>query len=57
MMLVSKNGVVIRTTLKEVPVQGRSTSGVTVMRLDSEDQVAAIAAIDEDDASANGRQA
>jgi DNA gyrase subunit A len=47
MILVSKNGVVIRTTLKQVPVQGRSTGGVTVMRLSNDDEVAAIAAFDE----------
>ena len=47
MILVSKNGVVIRTTLRQVPVQGRSTGGVTVMRLSNDDEVAAIAAFDE----------
>lgn len=46
-MLVSKNGIVIRTTLRQVPAQGRTTGGVTVMRLDGDDEVAALAPFDD----------
>tara|TARA_Y100000590_G_scaffold215809_1_gene244553 strand:+ start:3107 stop:5644 length:2538 start_codon:yes stop_codon:yes gene_type:complete len=42
-ILVSRKGIVIRTTLGQVPVQGKVTGGVRVMRLDSDDEVAAIA--------------
>ena len=42
-ILVSRKGIVIRTTLKQVPVQGKVTGGVRVMRLDADDEVAAIA--------------
>ena len=37
LMLISKNGVVNRTTLKEIRAVGRSTQGVIVMRLESGD--------------------
>ncbi|MDP7619331.1 MAG: DNA gyrase C-terminal beta-propeller domain-containing protein, partial [Dehalococcoidia bacterium] len=46
LMLISKNGVVNRTTLKEIRAVGRSTQGVIVMRLESGDKVAALAAFD-----------
>ena len=42
-ILVSRKGIVIRTTLGQVPVQGKVTGGVRVMRLESDDEVAAIA--------------
>jgi DNA gyrase subunit A len=39
---VSKKGQVIRTAIKEVPMLGRATQGVRIMRLDSGDFVASV---------------
>jgi len=47
-ILVSRKGIVIRTTLTQVPVQGKVTGGVRVMRLDSDDEIAAIAPFEAD---------
>jgi DNA gyrase subunit A len=45
LMLVSKDGIVIRTQLDSISLLGRNTQGVTVMRVGEGDQVASIAAI------------
>jgi DNA gyrase subunit A len=45
LMLVSRDGVVIRTSVDTISLLGRVTQGVTVMRVGEGDQVAAIAAI------------
>ncbi len=42
-MLISRKGIVIRTTLRDVRPSGRDTSGVRVMNLDADDEVVAIA--------------
>ncbi|MCC6404808.1 MAG: DNA gyrase subunit A [Candidatus Yanofskybacteria bacterium] len=39
---VSQKGQVIRTAIKEVPLLGRATQGVRIMRLDSGDHVASV---------------
>ncbi len=49
LMLISKDGMVISTPLKDedgggIPILGRTTQGVIIMRMDEGDQVAAIAA-------------
>ncbi len=51
LMLVSKDGIVISTPLKEedgsgIPNLGRNTQGVIIMKMDEGDRVAAIAAFD-----------
>ena len=46
LMLISRNGVIVRTTLKEIRAVGRSTQGVIVMKLQQGDEVAALAAFD-----------
>ena len=46
LILTSKKGQVIRLPIKDVPTLSRSTQGVTLMRFDSEDGVAAVTAID-----------
>ncbi len=61
-MLISRNGIVLRTRLAEIRETGRSTQGVTVMNMADDDEVAGIALIqqtedDEDEADkvqANG---
>ncbi len=42
-LLVSKKGQVIRLHLKTIPIIGRATQGVRIMRLNSEDQIASVA--------------
>jgi DNA gyrase subunit A len=50
LMLISANGIVIRTGLDDILPKGRKTQGVTVMNLRENDRVACIAVID----TANG---
>ena len=45
LMLVSKNGIGIRTSCSEISVIGRATQGVRVMRMNEGDQLAAAAKI------------
>jgi DNA gyrase subunit A len=40
LVMISKNGVVLKTALKSVKILGRVTQGVTLMRLDGNDKVA-----------------
>ncbi len=42
LMLISAKGIVIRTTVESIPIQGRGTQGVAVMRVDDGDSVASI---------------
>lgn len=44
-IIVSKNGQVIRLNLKDIPSQGRATQGVYVMRMDQGDHVASVSLI------------
>jgi DNA gyrase subunit A len=53
-MLISTDGVLIRTPSSEVAQQGRGAHGVRVMRLGTTDRVSAIAAVPEDDGDAEG---
>jgi DNA gyrase subunit A len=50
-MLLTRNGIVLRTSLNEIRETGRSTQGVTLMNLDDGDEVVGIAIIEEDDES------
>jgi DNA gyrase subunit A len=45
LMLVSARGIIIRTSIDEIPVQGRGTQGVYVMRVEPGDSVASIGPI------------
>ncbi len=47
LVAISKNGVVIRTDLDEVKLQGRQTQGVRIMKLKPKDEVASIITLDE----------
>jgi DNA gyrase subunit A len=49
LMLVSKDGIVIRTTVDSISLIGRNTQGVTIMRVGEGDQVSSIAAIAPED--------
>jgi len=44
-IMVSKNGIVIRMSAKSIPKQGRATQGVYLMRLKNKDKVASISLI------------
>ncbi|HUY66572.1 MAG TPA: DNA gyrase subunit A [Acidimicrobiales bacterium] len=44
-LLISTSGVVIRTAVREIASQGRDATGVRVMNLDTDDAVAAVAAV------------
>lgn len=48
-MLITKDGIVLRTYLDEIRETGRSTQGVMVMRMRAEDEVVGIALVDDDD--------
>jgi DNA gyrase subunit A len=45
LMLVSSRGIVIRTSVESIPIQGRDTQGVAVMRVDEGDSVASISCL------------
>jgi DNA gyrase subunit A len=47
LVAISKNGVVIRTDLDEVKLQGRQTQGVRIMKLREGDEVASIITLDD----------
>jgi DNA gyrase subunit A len=44
-VLISENGIVIRSKIDNIPTQGRHTSGVRVMKLNKSDTVAAMAIV------------
>ena len=48
-MLISKNGIVLRTRVAEIRETGRITQGVTLMNLKEDDEVAGIAIMREED--------
>ncbi|MBL7166254.1 MAG: DNA gyrase subunit A [Dehalococcoidales bacterium] len=45
-MFISSNGIVVRTPVKDITVQGRSTQGVILMRMSEGDEVVALAHMD-----------
>jgi DNA gyrase subunit A len=48
-MLTSKEGMIVRVPVKDIRIQGRSTMGVTIMRLNEDDKVVSVAKIVEKD--------
>ncbi|NOZ82361.1 MAG: DNA gyrase subunit A [Euryarchaeota archaeon] len=56
-VLTSAKGVVIRLRVSEVPVMGRSTQGVRLMRLEEDDRVVGVAKVVEDDSDEGGGEA
>jgi len=48
-MLTSKDGMMVRIPVKDIRIQGRSTMGVTIMRLNKGDKVVSVAKIVEND--------
>jgi DNA gyrase subunit A len=51
-MLTSKEGMMVRIPVKDIRVQGRSTMGVTIMRLNKGDKVVSVAKVVENDEEA-----
>ena len=58
LMIISVDGIVLRTTVDAISIIGRSTQGVTIMKMRPTDTVAAIAGIEseEDDDEASSRK-
>jgi len=46
LMIISRNGIVLRTPVDSIALQGRATMGVTLMDVDPGDRVASITSID-----------
>jgi DNA gyrase subunit A len=49
LMLTSKGGMMVRVPVKGIRIMGRSTMGVTIMRLNKQDKVVSVAKIIEDE--------
>jgi DNA gyrase subunit A len=49
LMLTSKDGMMVRIPVKDIRIQGRSTMGVTIMRLNEGDKVVSVAKVIESD--------
>ncbi len=56
LLVISRDGVVIRTDVASISRQGRDTQGVRIMQVGENDTVAAIAVISVGDVPANGRR-
>lgn len=48
-MIISAEGIIIRLKAEDISIIGRSTQGVTLMRLDPGDNVVAVAKVDTDE--------
>ena len=48
LMIISKNGIMLRTTLEQVRITGRAAQGVRIMEVEQGDKVASIASFDAD---------
>ena len=47
LILITTEGIVIRTNVSDISVIGRNTQGVLIIKTDSNDKVASMAAIDQ----------
>ncbi|MFC2007975.1 DNA gyrase C-terminal beta-propeller domain-containing protein, partial [Chloroflexota bacterium] len=54
LMIISLEGIIERTKVKDISVQGRSTQGVKLMNLDDGDKVVAIAAFEVEEEKSKG---
>lgn len=53
LMVINKSGIVIRMEVANLPILGRATQGVRVIRIDKKDEIADIAVISGDDEAEN----
>jgi len=56
LMLTSKDGMMVRIPVKDIRIQGRSTMGVTIMKLNEGDKVVSVAKIVESDDEDNNSE-
>lgn len=54
LMITNRSGIVIRMPVSGIPVLGRATQGVRVIRLDEEDEIADVAVVYKEDEEENG---
>mgnify|MGYP002862513531 CR=1 FL=1 len=47
LMLITEGGIVIRTNVSEISVQGRNTQGVKIMRTEGDDKVVSMATMEQ----------
>lgn len=52
-MLTSKEGMIVRISVKDIRIQGRNTMGVTIMRLNEGDEFVSVAKIVENEEEEN----
>lgn len=57
LMITCKSGVMIRMPVKGISEQGRATQGVKLIRLDADDEIAAITKLDKLEGETNGSEA
>ena len=50
-MIINQSGITIRIAVADLRVMGRATQGVRLIRLDPADQIAAVAKVDNSQAS------
>jgi DNA gyrase subunit A len=57
LVIITKNGMVIRQSVKELRVMGRNTQGVRLIRLNEDDSIADIARVvsEDEDLGENGK--
>ncbi len=56
LMITNRSGIIIRMPVSDIPVLGRATQGVRVIRLDDDDEIADVAVVphNEDEENGNG---
>jgi DNA gyrase subunit A len=52
-MLITDGGIIIRTTVEQIPVHGRATGGVIVMRMSEGSKIARFALLSEEETEEN----
>lgn len=58
LMITNRSGIIIRMPVSDIPVLGRATQGVRVIRLDDDDEIADVAVVphSEEDENGNGEE-
>ena len=55
-MLVTSQGIIMRTAIDEIPVLGRATQGVIVTRLPQDSKVISVAMVEKEEEEAEGEE-
>ncbi len=53
LMIITKNGITIRLSIKDIRVMGRNTQGVRLINLDDNDDIAAVTVVEHEDENEN----